>query len=294
MTNSVHNWGRALDWGAGQLSACDFGRECGGESFEARRDAGLLLAHLLSCDRAVVLAFPERLFSASQFADFRAMIARRCVDEPVARIIGVREFWSLPFQISPHTLDPRPDSEILVEVVNDWLCTQPAQKTFRLLDLGTGSGCLLLSLLHDNAGAVGVGTDISVQALSQALRNAHCLGVATQARFVVGSWCDALAGGWDVILSNPPYIAPSERLPRAVLDYDPHTALFATEGGLACYRLLIPQAFDRLKNGGLLAVEVGKDQHDPVQKIMIEAGFTLLPPVADLGGILRVCRAVRP
>lgn len=290
MTAPVQNWGQALDWGAGQLSA----RECGKDSCEAPRDAGLLLAHLLGCDRAVVLAFPERPFSAEQFADFRAMIARRCADEPVARIIGVREFWSLPFQISPHTLDPRPESETLVEVVNDWLCAQPAQGPFRLLDLGTGSGCLLLSLLYDNVGAVGVGTDRSMQALSQARCNARCLGVATRARFVVGSWCDAVAGGWDVILSNPPYIAPSEHLAPAVLDYDPHTALFAAEGGLACYRLLIPQAFDRLKNGGLLAVEIGKDQHTAVQKIMTEAGFTLLPPAPDLGGILRVCRAVRP
>ena len=283
---TVQNWGQALDWGAEQLCA----RGC--DSVEARRDAGVLLAHLLGCDRAVVVAFAERAFSVGQFADFRAMIARRCADEPVSRILGVREFWSLPFHISPHTLDPRPDSETLVAVVNDWLRTQ--QGTSRLLDLGTGSGCLLLSLLHDNAGAVGVGTDISLQALSQARCNARCLGVATRARFVAGSWCDALAGGWDVILSNPPYIAPSEHLARHVLDYDPHTALFAAEEGLACYRLLIPQAFDRLKSGGLLAVEVGKGQHTAVQQIMAEAGLTPLPPVPDLGGILRVCRAVRP
>ncbi|WP_343565448.1 peptide chain release factor N(5)-glutamine methyltransferase [Kiloniella sp. b19] len=286
--------GEALQWGADRLVVAGLDG--------ARLDARLLLAHALGKEQPYVMAYPEVLLESDQQQVFKDAINRRCDREPVSRIVGEREFWSLPFGISPHTLDPRPDSETLVEAVCDYLqerrleAGMSGEDSFRLLDLGTGSGCLLLALLHENPDATGLGVDISPPALAQAQENAMRLGLDERADFLIGSWCDSLAGDWDVILSNPPYIPDADRswMERDVLDYDPHSALFAGDEGLDCYRILVPQAFERLKRGGLLAVEIGRGQDSAVQRLMEQNGFELLEPVADLGGIVRVCRALRP
>jgi release factor glutamine methyltransferase len=264
---------------------------------EARRDARLLVCRLLGGGPELLLGQAERELSAAETARIAAAVARRAAREPVSRILGEREFWSLSFALNDATLDPRPDSETLVEAV---LAELPdRQAALRLLDLGTGSGCLLLALLSELPQAQGCGIDVSEAALTQATANAARLGLAARVRFCRRSWEDGLdlgAAPWDVVVSNPPYIASAEiaALAPEVAGYDPITALDGGADGLDAYRALIPAAAAVLAPGGLLALEIGQGQAAAVEDLLAAAGLTPLRRAADLAGIDRCLLAVAP
>lgn len=257
---------------------------------DARRDARLLACRLLGAGPELLLAQPERPLSAAEADRLEAWVARRAAREPVSRILGEREFWSLPFGLNAATLDPRPDSETLVAAVLEALPERTAP--LRLLDLGTGTGCLLLALLSELPRATGCGIDISGAAIEQAAANAARLGLAARARFLRHSWEAGLAlpgGPWDLVVSNPPYIASGEiaGLAPEVAAYDPAAALDGGPDGLAAYRALVPAAAAALSPGGLIALEVGQGQGDAVEGLLGAAGLRPLRRVHDLAGIER-------
>ncbi|MCZ4282150.1 peptide chain release factor N(5)-glutamine methyltransferase [Kiloniella laminariae] len=257
----------------------------------ARLDVRILLATALGKEPSFILGYPEHPVNEADCARFDAMISRRVSREPVSRILGRREFWSLSFRISADTLDPRPDSETLISTVLERV--SQAGKPVRILDLGTGTGCLLLTLLHELPEAIGVGVDLSPGAVEIASLNATDLGLSDRASFRVGDWCNGLGGDWDVIISNPPYIGEGEKadLEPEVLNYDPPMALFAGEDGMLDYRALIPQAVERLSPGGFLVIEAGIGQADQINQIMSDYGLICEAAGRDLGGIARACIA---
>lgn len=255
---------------------------------EPRLDATLLLCAAQGIGRTALISAPEAPLAADEAAAFAAMVARRAAHEPVSRILGHREFWSLDFRLSAATLDPRPDSEILVEAVLDRL--DDRARPWRLVDLGTGSGCLLLTLLHELPQARGLGIDRAPGAVAMAAENAAMLGLADRAAFLEGDWLGGVTDTFDVVLSNPPYIASAEiaTLAPEVRLHDPQGALDGGADGLDAYRALLPQAAARLAPGGLCAVEIGHDQAAAVTALMRAAGFVVEPVLADLGGRDRV------
>ncbi|MCH7795675.1 MAG: peptide chain release factor N(5)-glutamine methyltransferase, partial [Proteobacteria bacterium] len=253
----------------------------------ARRDARLLLAAALDAGPELPIAHPERVLNGSERARIERLIARRAAREPVSRILGRRGFWSLDFKITPDTLDPRPDSETLIEAVLGRI-DEPAAP-LHILDLGTGCGCLLLALLSELPAARGLGVDISEAALGVARENADSLGLGARARFERRDWAAGLSGPWQVIISNPPYIREREieELAPEVAHHDPEMALNAGLDGLDAYRALLPRAGRLLDRGGILALEVGKGQQDAVEALLVATGLTPLGRVRDLGGIER-------
>lgn len=253
-----------------------------------RLDARVLLA--AACGVApgdLVLGRVTDLTSV-QRGRFTRFLNRRLSGEPVGRILGVREFWSLPFRLGRETLEPRPDSETLVEACLDRLPDRAAP--WRLLDLGTGTGCLLLSLLHECPAATGLGVDIAAGALRVARSNARALGLKARSRFRQGDWLGGLTGEFDLILSNPPYIASAEvdTLSREVAGHDPRRALDGGPDGLAPYRILAAQAPARLRPGGWLVVEIGWDQGEAVAGLWRQAGLLEVSVSPDLAGHDRV------
>ena len=249
-----------------------------------RLDAELLAAHLIGIDRTELLL--RHLDDQIDQAAFGILVERRMADEPVAYILGHREFWSLDFKVTSDTLIPRPDSETLVEAA--LAAAGPAPK---ILDLGTGSGCLLLSLLHERPGGWGVGVDRSAGAAAVAQGNAQRLGLADRAAFVVGDWASAIGGRFDLILCNPPYVGTSETLDREVAAYEPSSALFAGADGLDDYRRIIPILRAILTPDGSAHLEIGHAQADLVSEIAAAEGFA---PVLhrDLAGRPR-CLSLR-
>jgi release factor glutamine methyltransferase len=235
--------------------------------------------------RAVLRAVPE--------AQHEQALAERAAGKPLSRILGRREFWSLEFALNEATLDPRPDSETLVEAVLKELGER--DRPWRLLDLGTGTGSLLLALLSELKAAWGLGVDLAPRAASQARANAAALGLAGRSAFLADDWGASLSGGFDVVLSNPPYIA-SDQLPGLAPEvrlHDPAVALDGGSDGLAAYRALLPQARRLLRQGGLLALEIGFDQREAVEALLRPAGFSPLACRSDLGGRPRVWLARR-
>lgn len=252
-----------------------------------RREARVLMAAALNCEVSSVFAWPEQPLDEQASARFLAMVAARVGGKPISRILGRREFWSLPFALNESTLDPRPESETLVRAVLEKL--RGGAPSPRILDLGTGTGCLLLALLHELPQARGVGVDICESAVRMARRNAAELGLEVRTRFLVGDWANALTGGFDVVVCNPPYIAGRDKkaLPPEVVDHDPPTALFAGADGLGAYRALAPEFARILAPGGFAAIEVGAGQADAVMALMRAAGLRTPPPICDLAGIVR-------
>ncbi len=255
----------------------------------ARLDAEILMAHALGCARMALYGRLADTGPADRVAAFRALVERRKTFEPVAYLTGEQEFWSLPFKVSPDTLIPRPDTETLVETVLQQRDGQPVR---RLLDLGTGSGCIFLSLLHEFRDARGTAVDISAGALAVARQNAVALGLDGRATFLEGSWFTPLEAEqrFDVIVSNPPYI-PSADMAGLMPDvrlYEPGSALDGGDDGLGPYRLIAAAAPVFLDTGGLLAVEVGIHQADDVLTLFDAAGLVGTGKVKDLGGIERV------
>jgi release factor glutamine methyltransferase len=218
----------------------------------------------------------------------RRLVARRLAGEPVDRILGSRDFWGLPFELAAQTLSPRPDSETIVEAALV-ACPDPS-RPLRILDLGTGSGALLVAVLHERPLAFGVGVDRSHGAATTARANAERNGVGERAAFCVGDWGDALAGTFDLVLSNPPYIASEDlaALQPEVRDHDPPLALDGGSDGLAAYRAVLPASARLLTAGGTCVVELGEGQESDVSRLAGQAGLTLDGPARrDLGGVAR-------
>ena len=254
-----------------------------------RRDARLLLAHAIGQSIEWIVAHPDT--PLCNMAEFRNFVVRRQLKEPVSRIVGEREFWSLPFHVSPKTLDPRPDSETLVVEALD--CFSDTSQPLRILDLGTGCGCLLLSILHERSRAVGIGVDRSLAALHVARLNAENLKLSNRALFVNSDWAVCLSGAFDLVISNPPYICQNEiqYLEPEVSLFDPRLALDGGIDGLECFRLIaaqIPLVFD--KNSRLI-VEVGEGQMEAAIAIFSDAGFNSIGCRRDLSGIQRCLSA---
>ena len=249
-----------------------------------RRDATLLLAGATGRPRTWLMAHPEAQLQTDALAAFDAMVGRRAVREPVSRILGRREFWSLEMTVTPDTLDPRPETETLVEAVAARLAGRP--RPLRILDLGTGSGCILLALLSELPQAEGLGIEISEAALAAARANAGALGLQRRAAFEAGDWGRQVGGVWQAIVSNPPYIVNAEiqDLAPEVADYDPPRALSGGADGLDAYRALLPEAARLLAPDGLLALELGRGQFDAVARLAEDAGFDVQDCVKDLSG----------
>jgi len=260
---------------------------------EPRRQARRLAAAALDLSPAEIFARPERRLTAAEEAQLAEMLRRAAVHEPLSRIEGRRGFWGLDFALSRDTLDPRPDSETLVEAV---LTRLPERdRRYRFLDLGTGTGCLLLALLTEYPRASGVGIDIAEGAADTARRNAARLGLA-RARFVVSDWTGAIAGrSFDAIVANPPYIASGalEGLPPEVRLYDPVRALDGGADGLAAYRAIAGDLPRLLAPNGLFAGEIGFGQSDAVAAILRGSGLAIDGIARDLAGIER-CIVARP
>ena len=214
-------------------------------------------------------------------------ITRRLAGEPVGRIIGYREFWGRKFYLSPATLEPRPDTETLIEAV-----LEDKLKPKRILDLGTGTGCILLTLLHEIPESVGVGVDLSLEACETARGNAEKQGIENRVSFINGSWADSFKGQFDLIVSNPPYI-PSEtveNLDRNVRDFDPRLALDGGKDGVDPYRNLLRTLKNLLAPGGRIFFEIGIHQVPDLQRLIDNNDATLERIYKDLGGIERVLK----
>lgn len=252
-------------------------------------DARLLVGHALGLTHAELISASSRHLSAREQAAIEALVARRLAREPVAHILGRKEFWSLPLRLSAATLVPRPETETVIEAALD-IIKHARDRPLRILDLGTGTGAILLALLSELPQATGVGCDIDPLALDVARDNARDLGFAGRCEFMVSDFGAGLAGAFDLVVSNPPYIASADlpALPPEVRDHDPRLALDGGADGLACYRTIAARIGERLAPGGLLALEIGAGQASAVTAIFEAAGLTAAaPPRADLAGIHR-------
>ncbi|QIZ82444.1 peptide chain release factor N(5)-glutamine methyltransferase [Thalassovita gelatinovora] len=251
------------------------------------REARLLLAHAAGVDQAGLIQLDIGDYNAEVMTRYADILHRRRAGEPVSKIIGYRDFWNHRFEISADVLDPRPDTETLVAAA----LQGPAPD--RILDLGTGSGCILLSLLDEWPRATGVGCDLSDKALDIARRNAQALGLTDRADFVTSDWFTAIEGRFDLIVSNPPYIAAAEMtgLSREVLNHDPHLALTPGGDGLAPYRIIATRAGEFLTETGRLMVEIGWQQGPDVSAIFHQAGLVNVKTLPDLEGRNRVVMA---
>jgi release factor glutamine methyltransferase len=264
----------------------------------AKADASILAGHALGLSRAQIISQADRELEPREIDAISARAARRLMREPVSRIVGYREFWGLRLSIDSSALDPRPETETLVEVVLDWLDTRGLRnEKLGLLDIGTGSGALLLALLSELPAATGVATDKSVAALLLARDNAQRLGFADRCTFVACNFASSLRGPFDLVVSNPPYVSRGEipDLEPEVRDYDPALALDGGEDGLDAYREIASDALRLLAPRGRLVMELGQAQAKAVRAIMIAAGLSVdAPPRADLAGISRAICATAP
>lgn len=252
---------------------------------EARLEARVLAAFAWSVDTAWLIAHDIDPLGDAQTAAFQALLARRLAGEPIAYLTGTREFYGRLFQVSPGVLIPRPDTELLVELA---LARMPADRAMDVLDLGTGSGCIAITLALERPLAHVTAVDRSAAALAIARRNAHALNARVE--FLASDWFDALAGRqFDLIVGNPPYVAAADpHLARGDVRFEPVSALAAGHDGLDDLRRLTRAARAHLRHGGTLLLEHGYDQANAVQALLRESGVPQPRSWADLGGILRV------
>lgn len=256
-----------------------------------RRDVRLLLAHALGVEPVDVILREMDAIDPVGLAAFEAVIQRREAGEPVSRIRGWREFYGRRFMVTPDVLDPRPETELLV---GEGIARLPAGG--RVLDLGVGSGCILLSVLAERPDASGVGVDISPAALAVARTNAEALGVAGRTQLIEGGWGTALGDACDLVLANPPYIPAAEMkgLAREVINHDPHLALTPGGDGLDPYRVILGRMDQLLLPGGWIGFEFGMGQAAAVAGLMTAAGLETVAVLPDLAGIERAAFGRRP
>jgi release factor glutamine methyltransferase len=261
---------------------------------EPRREARLTLAAACGFSPLAHIVAPDAPLGVSA-ALLDEFAARRAAGEPLSRIVGRREFWDLPIAISPDVLDPRPETETIVETAVS-LFEDRRFDAFSILDLGVGSGALLCALLHEFANARGLGVDLSVPATEIARRNVEICGVVERAEIRTGRWIESLDGPFDLIVSNPPYIPTGDidGLPRAVRDFDPRLALDGGFDGLDAYREIVPGVTALLAPGGWLLTEVGAGQAAEVLALAAKAGFRDCSTRRDLSGVNRVVAARSP
>ncbi len=254
-------------------------------------ESRILVEHFTGTTRAHALTSPRRPVETEVAERIMAAVDRRARGEPVYRIIGCREFYGLALLVSPATLDPRQDTEALVDEVVGFVQDVSTRKgSCRILDLGTGTGAIALALVSQDPAAVATGVDVSQDALAIAAENAQRVGVATRFTPLLSDWFEAVSGRFDVIVSNPPYIPTGliASLDPEVRDFDPVGALDGGEDGLDAYRLLAQKAMDHLEAGGRIAVEIGCDQRLDVAMIFGQAGYALIAERRDLAGHDRV------
>lgn len=247
-------------------------------------DARLLVQSALNLKHEDIILDASCSVAPAELRTLEAMVERRLKREPVSRILGVRSFWNADFKVSPATLDPRADSETLVEAV---LAHADKAKPLTILDLGTGTGCLLLSLLQELPLARGTGIDINPDAVKIAGENAAALNLTAFSGFMVNSWTDFRPDApYDIVISNPPYIPAGdiETLDPEVRDYDPHLALAGGADGLDCYRDITAVLPRLLKKDGLAFLEIGADQAISVNEVLAAGGLTVLQTLTDLSG----------
>jgi len=262
-----------------------------GITTQPRRDAELLLLHLIERDRAFLLTHPDLLLTTDQTAQYESWLRRRALHEPIQYILGEQEFFGLTFAVTPDVLIPRPETEHLVEAL---LVRVPHDRPLRIADVGTGSGAIAVALSYALPEAQVTGLDISEAALAIAKRNAETHHVAGRMRFLTSDVLSAVASErFDAIVSNPPYVAEADRasLEPQVRDYEPSGALFAGTSGLDVYERLIPEAHAALEPGGWLLMEIGQGQRDALTQLL--SGWNNVGFIDDLQGIPRVACARR-
>ncbi|MDP6692644.1 MAG: peptide chain release factor N(5)-glutamine methyltransferase [Alphaproteobacteria bacterium] len=250
-------------------------------------DSAVLLAHAIGGDRLTLIREAERRLNEAEAKAFSRLIASRAARQPVSRLLGRREFWSLDLRIGPAVLDPRPDSETVVEAALEQMPEKDG--AYRIADFGTGSGCLLLALLSERPRAWGLGVDISPAAGHLARENARNLGLERRAGFIAGDWGQGLVGGFDLIVANPPYIPTADiaALEPEVRRHDPGLALDGGEDGLAAYRALLPDVYRLLLSGGRAVLECGQGQTPPLRRLVKGVGLTVESRHSDLAGVAR-------
>jgi len=262
-------------------------------------DARLLAGAALRLTREALVAQPDRVLSEAEAARLAAMVERRAAREPVSRILGRREFWSLAFEVTPATLDPRPDSETLIEAALE--AFPQRNRALSVVDLGTSTGCLLLAFLSEYPNASGIGVDISPEAINVASRNAARLGFAgdpdtglgARACFMVGDWDRSLVGSFDCLFANPPYISTDDLIGLAPeVGHDPRAALDGGSDGLNGIMATVDAASRLLRPGGRAFVEIGAGQDQAAREIATAAKLQVVEVRADMGGIPRVLELV--
>ncbi|HEY0052620.1 MAG TPA: peptide chain release factor N(5)-glutamine methyltransferase [Caulobacteraceae bacterium] len=258
-------------------------------------DARLLLEAASGASRIEIITDPYRQVTPDQLGQLQAWTERRARREPVARILGRKGFWKILLSVTPDTLIPRPDTEVVVDEALRALPDENAPA--RILDIGVGSGAIILAVLGERPAAQGLATDVSEEALAVARENAANLGLAGRVAFLRTSWADGLGdGGFDLVLSNPPYIASAEieTLDEEVRAHDPRLALDGGADGLDAYRALAPEVLRVLKPGGAFSVEIGSTQAEAVMALFREAGAQGVRTVRDLGDRDRVVSGTKP
>lgn len=280
MTTLVKAWGQARD----RLKAAGIETPV--------LDARMLLEKAAGVDRHALVTDPYRVVPPAAVAALDELVARRLAREPMSHIMGARGFWTFDLAVTPDVLTPRPDTE---QVVAEVLKRVDRGAAHRILDLGVGSGAILLALLSELLGAQGLGVDRSEAALAVAQENAARTGLGHRARFAVGDWGEGLSEPFDIIVSNPPYIATPElaTLDAEVRDHEPHLALDGGPDGLAAYRALLPDVVRLLAPGGLVALEIGHRQANAVSALVDQAGLQVEAVAKDLGKRDRVVLARR-
>lgn len=274
MSLSIHV---ALQWGREELSVC---------SATASLDAELLLAATLNKSCSYLLAFPEYILTATEENNFKSMIGQRRKKMPIAYLLGHKEFWSLDYTVTPDTLIPRPETELLVELVLQKL---PGDQR-KIADLGTGSGAIAIAVAHERPHWIVHATDVSEAALEIAKLNATCLQQA-HINFFLGRWCEALPhADYDAIISNPPYLKTEEY--GEDLRFEPSLALVADDTGLLAIEMIVKTARDYLRSSGYLMIEHGCNQAAAVRRLFEQYGYQQIEHFRDLAGLERVTLAL--
>jgi len=275
------NIGRLLDLAIRKLPA----------SPSARREAEILLGHALEVKRSFLYANPEVDVPHRRRVEFQRLVRQRKMGMPIAYLTGIRSFWSLDLRVTPSVLIPRPESELLVEMALEIL---PAGSKRRIADLGTGSGAIALALASERPQCEIHATDCSMEALRVAENNRR-LNRLDRVQLHLGSWTEPLSGPFDMVVSNPPYVAHSDpHLERGDVRFEPRLALVAGEDGLAAIRQIAREAFALIAPGGWLLLEHGCDQGEAVRSILHSGGYREVVTFRDLAGLERVCRGRKP